>query len=100
MSVRVIVLAAGKGTRMKTDMAKVVHEAAGRTLLQWALSELEALDVVETAVVVGHQADDVAARCPEGVTGAVQEEVERLEERVFSPDARDPTSPLRRVWRA
>ncbi len=73
MSVRVIVLAAGKGTRMKTDMAKVLHEAAGRTLLQWAMSELEALDVVETAVVVGHQAEEVAKRCPEGVAVVVQE---------------------------
>jgi bifunctional UDP-N-acetylglucosamine pyrophosphorylase/glucosamine-1-phosphate N-acetyltransferase len=73
MSVRVIVLAAGKGTRMKTDRAKVLHEAAGRTLLEWAMSELEALDVVETAVVVGHQAEDVAKHCPEGVAVAVQD---------------------------
>ncbi len=40
MGVGVIILAAGKGTRMRTGRAKVLHEAAGRTLLGWALASL------------------------------------------------------------
>lgn len=61
MPLHAIVLAAGKGTRMKSDMAKVLHVAAGRTLLDWSLSALAAVDVDSVAVVVGHQANAVSA---------------------------------------
>ncbi len=73
MSIDVIVLAAGKGTRMRTGRAKVLHEAAGRTLLGWALASLEDIDTGDVAVVVGHQADEVADACPDGVATVVQE---------------------------
>jgi len=73
MSVGVVILAAGKGTRMRTDRAKVLHEACGRTLLGWALASLDLVDVSEVSVVVGHQASDVGATCPEGVVVVVQE---------------------------
>ncbi len=73
MSIRVIVLAAGKGTRMRTGEAKVLHEAAGRTLLGWAFHELTEVDVVETSVVVGHEADRVAAACPQHVRTVLQQ---------------------------
>lgn len=61
MSQHAIVLAAGKGTRMKSELAKVLHEAAGRTLLDWSLSALGELDLESVAVVVGHQAAAVTA---------------------------------------
>ena len=73
MSIRVVLLAAGKGTRMKADEAKVLHRAAGRTLLDWSLEALSAVDVTETSVVVGHRAEAVAEACPEGVTAVVQD---------------------------
>jgi bifunctional UDP-N-acetylglucosamine pyrophosphorylase/glucosamine-1-phosphate N-acetyltransferase len=73
MSVGVIVLAAGKGTRMKSDLAKVLHTAAGRTLLEWTFSALVDIDVREVCVVVGHQADAVAAACGPTVRTALQE---------------------------
>jgi bifunctional UDP-N-acetylglucosamine pyrophosphorylase/glucosamine-1-phosphate N-acetyltransferase len=71
MTVHAVVLAAGKGTRMNSDLAKVLHRAAGRTLLAWTLAALEGVD--EITVVVGHQADDVAATLPEGVRTALQQ---------------------------
>ena len=37
MSVRAIVLAAGKGTRMKSDRSKVVFEVAGRAIVAWVV---------------------------------------------------------------
>jgi bifunctional UDP-N-acetylglucosamine pyrophosphorylase/glucosamine-1-phosphate N-acetyltransferase len=73
MSVDVIVLAAGKGTRMRSETAKVLHEAAGRTLLDWVLAASRALDPVESTVVVGHQADAVAATLADDVSSVIQD---------------------------
>lgn len=73
MSIGVIVLAAGKGTRMRTDTAKVLHTAAGRTLLGWVMEAASSLDPDEIAVVVGYQADEVAQGLPEGAVAVVQE---------------------------
>ncbi|HSJ44734.1 MAG TPA: bifunctional UDP-N-acetylglucosamine diphosphorylase/glucosamine-1-phosphate N-acetyltransferase GlmU [Euzebyales bacterium] len=61
MSRAAVVLAAGKGTRFKSDLAKVLHQVAGRSLLQWVLSALRPLELDRVVVVVGHQGDDVAA---------------------------------------
>ena len=73
MSVGVIVLGAGKGTRMRSGTAKVLHEACGRTLLGWVLEAVEAVDADRTIVVVGHQADVVAGTLPVGTDSIVQE---------------------------
>jgi bifunctional UDP-N-acetylglucosamine pyrophosphorylase/glucosamine-1-phosphate N-acetyltransferase len=73
MSTKAIVLAAGKGTRMKSDLAKVLHRAAGRSLLDWCLTMLDPLALDGVVVVVGHQADEVEAGLPDGVTATVQE---------------------------
>ena len=73
MSVEVIVLAAGKGTRMRSDTAKVLHEVAGRTLLDWVLRALRALDPNEVTVVLGHQRNAVAATLSDEVSSVVQD---------------------------
>ena len=73
MSLAVVVLAAGKGTRMKSDLPKVLHRACGRSLVSWALAAAEPLAADETVAVVGYGADDVTASLPDGVIGAVQE---------------------------
>jgi len=74
MASKAIVLAAGKGTRMKSDLAKVLHPVAGRPMLLWALDALVAADCDEVAVVVGHQADAVRSILPDGVGSALQSE--------------------------
>lgn len=56
----VIVLAAGKGTRLKSSLAKVLHKAGGRTLVEHIVRACESLKARETVVVVGHQAEQVA----------------------------------------
>jgi bifunctional UDP-N-acetylglucosamine pyrophosphorylase/glucosamine-1-phosphate N-acetyltransferase len=61
MTTAAVVLAAGKGTRFRSELAKVLHPAAGRTMLRWALEALRPLQLDRVVVVVGHQADDVAA---------------------------------------
>ena len=58
-----IVLAAGKGTRMKSERAKVLHPLLGRPMLFYVLDALEAVEVERTVLVIGHEADQVRATC-------------------------------------
>ena len=55
-----IVLAAGKGTRMKSPWPKVLHEVAGRSMLGHVLDSLEALAPAHIVVVVGPEMEAVA----------------------------------------
>ena len=48
-----IILAAGKGTRMKSDTHKVLHPIAGRPMLLHLIDSVDALDPARTVVVVG-----------------------------------------------
>lgn len=61
MTVAAVVLAAGKGTRFRSDLAKVLHPVAGRTVLRWVLEALRPLELDRVVVVVGHQSEAVAA---------------------------------------
>ena len=56
MTLEVIVLAAGKGTRMHSALPKVLHELAGRALLDHVLDTAAALEPVRTHVICGHGA--------------------------------------------
>jgi bifunctional UDP-N-acetylglucosamine pyrophosphorylase/glucosamine-1-phosphate N-acetyltransferase len=56
-----VILAAGKGTRFRSATPKVLHRAAGRTLLGHVLATVAALDTDEILVVVGHGATAVQA---------------------------------------
>src|SRR4051794_24297908 len=57
----VVIMAAGKGTRMKSARPKVLHRLAGRALLQHVLDTVFALHVRRVVVVTGNSADDVEA---------------------------------------
>jgi bifunctional UDP-N-acetylglucosamine pyrophosphorylase/glucosamine-1-phosphate N-acetyltransferase len=61
MPTALIVLAAGKGTRMESDLPKVLHRLAGAPLLWHALRAGAALEPEQVVVVVGHGAEAVAA---------------------------------------
>ncbi len=62
MSIRhVIVLAAGKGTRMRARRPKVLHRLAGRTLIERVLRSAHALSPATTTLVVGHEPDLIRA---------------------------------------
>ncbi len=56
-----IVLAAGEGTRMKSDTAKVLHSIAGRTIIEHVLKSVEPLKAKSLSVVVGAHREDVEA---------------------------------------
>ena len=59
VKVAAIVLAAGRGTRMKSDRAKVLHPVAGRPILFHVLDLLTHLSCEQICVIVGHQAEAV-----------------------------------------
>jgi bifunctional UDP-N-acetylglucosamine pyrophosphorylase/glucosamine-1-phosphate N-acetyltransferase len=63
--VAALVLAAGQGTRMGSDLAKVLHTMAGRPLLRHVLDSVEDLGPGRTMVVIGHQRDRVRAAFPD-----------------------------------
>ena len=77
----VIVLAAGSGTRMKSDTPKMLHRVCGRTMLGHALHAAAGIEPDSVVVVVGHQREQVGAAVAElavglgvPVTTAVQEQ--------------------------
>ncbi len=55
--INVVVLAAGKGTRMYSAKPKVLHELAGRSLVQHTIDTANALQATGIHVVIGHEAD-------------------------------------------
>lgn len=70
-----IILAAGKGTRMKSDTHKVLHPLAGRPMLLHLIDSVAALDPARTIVVVGAGREQVeAAVHPHGAETAHQTE--------------------------
>lgn len=58
-SLHIVVLAAGKGTRMKSSLPKVLHRLAGLPLIVHVLRTAARLQPASTLVVVGYQADEV-----------------------------------------
>lgn len=56
-----VILAAGKGTRLKSTLAKVLHRAGGRSLVEHVVRACARLGGKKTVAVVGHQAEQVAS---------------------------------------
>jgi bifunctional UDP-N-acetylglucosamine pyrophosphorylase / glucosamine-1-phosphate N-acetyltransferase len=70
----IVILAAGKGTRLKSALAKVLHRAGGRSLVEHVVRACLPLKAREIIAVVGHQSEVVtAALAPLGVKTALQQ---------------------------
>ena len=68
-----IVLAAGKGTRMKSDLHKVLHPIAGRPMLLHLMASVDELAPAKKVVIVGDKADQIEAALGGAADLAVQE---------------------------
>lgn len=72
--IHIVILAAGKGTRMKSERPKVLHRAGELSLIEHVFRAAEALGPRSTTVIVGHQAETVEQSVPKrlGLRFAVQ----------------------------
>ncbi len=57
--IRAVILAAGQGTRMRSDLPKVLHPLVGRPMLQYAIEAVQRDPHIKPVVVVGHGADQI-----------------------------------------
>lgn len=72
MAIRLIILAAGKGTRMKSQLPKVLHPLAGKPLLGHVIDTGLSLNAQGITVVIGHGADQVKDTITQDVQWAMQ----------------------------
>ncbi|MBF0101510.1 MAG: NTP transferase domain-containing protein [Desulfobacterales bacterium] len=58
----IIILAAGKGTRMKSDKAKVLHELCGKPIIEYVVETAKEITSDHICVVIGHQSEAVKSQ--------------------------------------
>ena len=68
-----VILAAGKGTRLNSDLHKVLHPIAGRPIIEHLLASVEALNPARTIVIVGDEREQVEAQVADRAECVVQE---------------------------
>ncbi|PTF20127.1 bifunctional UDP-N-acetylglucosamine diphosphorylase/glucosamine-1-phosphate N-acetyltransferase GlmU [Staphylococcus devriesei] len=69
-----VILAAGKGTRMKSKKYKVLHEVAGKTMIEHVLTNVKNAGVNQIVTIVGHGAEDVKSTLGDQSLYSYQEE--------------------------
>ena len=74
--IKAVILAAGKGTRMKSELPKVIHKALGKPMVKYSIeAAMEAgAEASDICLVVGHKADLVKEEVGPDVTYVLQEE--------------------------
>ena len=78
MTKQAIVLAGGKGTRMKSDLPKVLFEACGRSIISYVVDVLERAGIERIIVVVGYRADLVRQTLADRPNVIFAEQTEQL----------------------
>lgn len=76
VTVDVVIMAAGKGTRMKSRLPKVLHQIAGRALLSHVLDTACDLQARQVVVITGHGAIEVEAHCAANAGGLAAMDVQ------------------------
>jgi len=75
MRVATVILAAGYGTRMKSDMPKMMHQVMGRPMIDWAVRTAESVSQLSPVVIVGHRKEMIQALLEQRVVYAEQAEM-------------------------
>ncbi|WP_180272761.1 sugar phosphate nucleotidyltransferase [Konateibacter massiliensis] len=71
---KAVILAAGKGTRMKSDLPKVVHTVNGKPMVEYAIEAAKGAGADEVCLVVGYKSDVVKSSVTSKVEYALQQE--------------------------
>ena len=74
MNFKAIILSAGKGTRMKSNLPKVIHKVCGREMVNHVIRASKKAGVKDIVTVLGHGSKEVVNRLPEGILLAMQTE--------------------------
>ena len=69
-----VILAAGKGTRMKSELPKVLHRIENKYLIDYVIAAARDAGIVDDCIVVGYHADEVRAALGPGFRYALQEQ--------------------------
>ncbi len=69
-----LILAAGKGTRMKSDLPKVVHKCMGNPMVHYVIEASKIAGATDVCVIVGYKADEVKSAITADVKYALQTE--------------------------
>ena len=74
--IKAVILAAGKGTRMKSELPKVLHEACGKPMVEYSIEAAHAAgaEYSDICLVIGHKAELVKETVKEPVEFVLQEE--------------------------
>lgn len=74
MNTRAIILAAGKGTRMKSKLPKVLHKVCGKPMIEHVVDNLKTSGVEEMYAVLGHKSEQVSRHLGASVGTVIQKE--------------------------
>lgn len=74
MKTKALILAAGQGTRMKSNSSKVLHKVLGKALVEYPILGAKSIGAEEICVIVGHKAEEVKEALGNEVTYALQKE--------------------------
>lgn len=74
MKTKALVLAAGQGTRMKSNGSKVLHQVLGKSLVEYPIIAAEGVGIKDICLIVGHKAEDVQEKLKDRVSYAMQKE--------------------------
>lgn len=74
MGLNAIILAAGKGTRMKSDLPKVLHKIHDKALVEYVIDAVQAAGIEKTCLVIGYKADEIKSNVKRDVEYAFQAE--------------------------
>ncbi len=69
-----VILAAGKGTRMRSDLPKVLHRISGRPMISYVINACERADIDRICIVVGYGSEKITYELGSGYTYVIQEE--------------------------
>lgn len=71
---KAVILAAGAGTRMKSEKPKVIHKICGKPLVEHVIEAVQEANISEICIVIGHQGEQVKAAIKENVVFVEQKE--------------------------